>query len=93
MDRRAEQEQQRLRVRHLTSAGTAVQAAVTLAATTKAVTFLRTEPNALYGVVATPSWGTTVWVTNRTTTGFTLHFGTGAPANALVDWLTFRSED
>jgi hypothetical protein len=66
---------------------------VTLAATTKAITFPRSEPDTSYGVVATPSWGTTVWVTNRAKTGFTLNFGTGAPANALVDWLTFRSED
>lgn len=92
-DRRAEEESRRLRVRCLTSAGNQVQLAVTLAATTTAVTFARTEPDTSYGVQATPSWGTTVWVTNRTTTGFTLNFGTGAPANAVVDVLTFRSED
>lgn len=82
----------RLRRRFLTSAGNRVAVAVTTAATSVAVVFARTEVDASYGVVATPSWGTTVWVTNKTTTGCTINFGTGAPAGGTVDLITFRSE-
>lgn len=83
---------QRLRLRFFTSAGTKVAQAVTAAATSVAVTWPRTEVDAAYGVVATPNWGTTCWVSARTTTGCTVNFGTAAPANATVDILTFRSE-
>ena len=50
-----------------------------------------TEPNANYGVVVTPSWGTTTFITAKTTGGFTINFGTTAPAGATVDWLIFRA--
>jgi hypothetical protein len=51
----------------------------------------RVEDDANYQIVATPSWATTVWVTGKTTTGFTLNFGTAAPdANQTVSWLLFR---
>lgn len=82
----------RIRRRFLTPAGNGVRLSVTAAATTKAVTFEREMPDTNYGAVATPNWSTTVYVTNRTTTGFTLNFGTAAPANATVDYVTFRSE-
>jgi len=82
----------RLRRRFLTSAGNKVAQAVTTAASSVAVTFPRTEVDASYGVCATPSWGTTVWVTSKATTGCTINFGTAAPAGASVDYLTFRSE-
>lgn len=49
------------------------------------------EDDANYQIVATPSWNTTVWVTSKSTTGFTLNFGTSAPdANQTVAWLMFR---
>ncbi len=49
------------------------------------------EENADYQIIATPSWATTVFVSNKTTTGFTLNFGTAAPdANQTVSWLLFR---
>lgn len=48
------------------------------------------EPDANYAVVATPSWQTEVWITNKATTGFTINFGTPAPAGASVQWLLFR---
>lgn len=83
---------ERIRRRYLTSAGTKVGQSVTAAATTVAVTFPRTEVDTSYGVLATPNWGTTVWVTTKTTTGCTINFGTAAPANATVDFITFRSE-
>lgn len=82
----------RLQQRFFTPAGNFVQQAVTLAATSVAVVFPREEPDAGYGVVATPNWGTTVWVTNKSTTGCTINFGTGAPANATVDLATFRGD-
>jgi hypothetical protein len=82
----------RLIVRWLTPAGNQVATSVTAAATTVAVTFPRAEADTSYGVVATPNWGTTVWVTNKATTGCTINFGTAAPANASVDLITFRSE-
>jgi hypothetical protein len=82
----------RVRRRFLTSAGNTVAQAVTAAASSVAVTFPRTEVDASYGVVATPNWGTTVWVTNKTTTGCTINFGTAAPASATVDFITFRTE-
>jgi hypothetical protein len=50
----------------------------------------RHEANANYAIVATPSWATTVHVTNKATSGFTLNFGTAAPAGATVQWLLFR---
>lgn len=51
----------------------------------------RTEDDANYQIVATPSWDTTVWVTGQATTGFTLNFGTATPdANQTVSWLLFR---
>lgn len=82
----------RLVRRFLTPAGNRIAVAVTAAATSVAVTFPRSEVDTNFGVVATPNWGTTVWVTNKSTTGCTVNFGTAAPANATVDLITFRSE-
>jgi len=48
------------------------------------------EPDAEYGVVVTPHWDTTVWVTNKTTTGFTVNFGTAPSSDSSLDWLLFR---
>ena len=83
---------QRLRLRFFTSAGNVVAQAVPLAATSVVVTFPREEPDANYGVTATPNWGTTVWVDTKTTTGCTVNFGTAAVAAASIDLITFRSE-
>ena len=84
----------RLRLRHFTAAGNGVNLAVGAGASTLAVTFKRVEPNATYGVTITPAWGTTVWVTNRATTGFTANFGTVAPGGgSTMSFTTFRSED
>lgn len=44
------------------------------------------EADAAYRVRVDPQWGTTTWVTGRTTTGFRINFGTAAPAGALLDW-------
>lgn len=91
MSLRDEERTRRLLLRHLTQGGNAVNVAVTLAATTHAITFPRTESGD-YGVTVTPSWGTTVWVTAKTDTGFTVNFGTAAPALATFDCTTFRTD-
>lgn len=92
-DARADATWKRLLLRWFTQAGNRVAVSVTLAAVAQAVTFARAESDTKYGVIATPNWGTTCWVTAKTLTGCTLNFGTGAPANATVDVATFRSED
>lgn len=55
---------------------------------TPSPTFNQTDTN--YGVVVTPNWNTTVWVTDKATSGFTINFGTNAPANAKFDYFIFR---
>ncbi|MFP4361137.1 MAG: glycosyl hydrolase family 28-related protein [Alphaproteobacteria bacterium] len=51
----------------------------------------RTEDDANYQIVATPSWHTTVIVTNKERKGFRLEFGTPAPDDEqTVSWLLFR---
>ena len=40
-----------------------------------------------YMVLATPSWETTVWITNKTNTNFKGNFGTAAPAGAKIDYI------
>lgn len=83
---------ERLLRRVLTPAGVRVALPVTAAATTVAVTWPRAEGDATYGVLATPSWLTTVRVTSKTTTGCVIDFGTAAPGSATVDVFTFRNE-
>jgi hypothetical protein len=49
------------------------------------------EDNANYTITVTPQWDTTVWVTNKATTGFTINFGTVAPGGgSFVDWQLIR---
>lgn len=84
----------RLRLRHFTPSGTGVNIAVAPAATSLAITFARAESDTNYGVIVTPGWGTTIYVTDKATTGFTANFGTGAPGGGgTIDWATHRSED
>lgn len=78
--------------RYLTAGGTGCNLAVPTGATSLAVTLARREYDAGYGVTVTPSWLTIVAVTAKTTTGFTVTFGTAAPAGATVDYSLFRSE-
>lgn len=63
---------------------------VLTATSTQTVTFSTAHADANYAVFCTPDWNTTCFVTNKTTTGFTLNFGTTAPAGQLVDWLVIR---
>jgi hypothetical protein len=51
-------------------------------ATSIAVNFISPRAIVLYAPSAMPTWNTTVWVSNKTTTGFTINFGTPAPAGA-----------
>jgi hypothetical protein len=92
-DYRWEQAQSMLMQRHLTRAGNKVQLPVPLNATSLAVAAnVPEQTDANYGVQATPNWNTAVWITSKTKTGYTVNFGTMAPANAVIDCLTFRSE-
>ena len=63
---------------------------VTAAATSQTVSFLAAHPDANYSVFCTPNWSTTCYVSNKTTSGFTLNYGTAAPAAQLVDWFVAR---
>lgn len=56
-----------------TAAGVQV-VAVPDGATSVAVTFARREPDTAYGVLATATWDTTVWISSPTTDGCTLNF-------------------
>lgn len=82
----------RLVRRFFTPSGCAVALPVTATATTVTWTFARAEVDANYGIVALPSWLTTVACTAKTTTTCTLTFGTAAPSGATVDLHSFRSE-
>jgi len=88
---RAFQEWKALRFRHLRPGGLGAELAATAGATTTVLLVLP-EPDALYGVCVTPNWGTTVWVTGKTTTQFTANFGTAAGAGNKFDWHVFRRE-
>ena len=70
--------------------GRGINVAVTQGATSIAITFGTPLSDANYGVAVTPNWNTSVWVTGKTATGFTINFGTAAPAGATVDWMIRR---
>lgn len=55
----------------------------------KDVTLEVPEPDLNYGVVATPFWNTSVYVSNKTQTGFRLNFSAGSPGSE-VSWIVFR---
>lgn len=88
------EEWRRIRRRWLTIGGNRVQAALGNGVTSLAVTLPRAEVDDQYGVLALPTWDTTVYLQARTATGFELHFGTATPDDQqTVDWATFRTED
>lgn len=49
-----------------------------------------TEPDTNYGVLVIPHWNTNIWVTGKTTTGFTINFGTAPTVDSSLDWFVFR---
>ena len=64
--------------------------AVAAAATSLAVTLPVTLPSTNYAVYVTPQWNTSYWITGKTTTGFTINFGTAAPTGgSALDWVIF----
>lgn len=69
-----------------------INASVTSGATSiiLPIQFYLNSPDNNFSVQATTNWNTTCWVTNKTTTSFTLNFGTAAPSGATVDWLVMR---
>lgn len=50
----------------------------------------RTEPDTNYGILVTLSWNTTYWISNKTTTGFRIYFGTAPTSDSYLDWFLFR---
>lgn len=48
------------------------------------------EPDDDYAIAITPNWDTTVYVTSKSRSGFTVEFGTAAPASATFDWVLVR---
>lgn len=72
----------------------AVNQAVSSGATTLSVSFsglsLNDQNDASFAVLVTPQWDTTVWVTSKATTGFTINFGTAPGADSALDWLIVR---
>lgn len=54
------------------------------------VTLPRPESDRKFGVQVTPSWPTTLAIAGKSTTGFTVSFGTPAPAHSHIDWLLVR---
>lgn len=61
-------------------------ATVNASSTSVNITFATTKPNTNYSVSVAPSWNTTFYVTNKTTTGFTINFGTAPGSSSPVDW-------
>lgn len=56
-------------------------------AETKSVVFVTPlTVGTTYALVVSPTWNTTVSVVTKLTTGFTVAFGTPAPASASIDW-------
>jgi hypothetical protein len=48
------------------------------------------EPDTNYAVVVETNWGTTHFITAKLKTGFTVNFGTAAPASATMSWMVIR---
>lgn len=91
-DARDEQRYRVLVHRWVTMAGNVVSAPVTATATSLVVVFPRAEVDTNYGVQAFPNWATITSWSGKMTTQVTLNFSVLAPAGAMVDIVTFRSE-
>ena len=50
----------------------------------------RAEADARFAVQVAPSWRTPLAIVGKTTTGFTVSFGTPAPGDAHLDWFLIR---
>lgn len=79
--------------RHLCPGGNGIAVVVPATDTTVDVPLAIAEQDTEYGVVVTPDWLTTVRVTSKTATQFTVDFGTAAPGGGgLIDYIVFRQE-
>jgi hypothetical protein len=67
-----------------------IDLAVPAGGTLVQVAFPRAEADAAYAVSLTPSWLTQVAVSAKAPQGFTVQFGTAAPAGATLDWVLVR---
>jgi len=54
------------------------------------VSFAIAQQDTSFMVALEVSWNTTMWGTAKTKTGFTVNFGTAAPANATFSWAILR---
>jgi hypothetical protein len=64
-----------------------INVGVTADASLLRVSFPTPETDAAYGVQVSPSWPTMSAISDKTAEGFTITFGTPAPASATIDWL------
>lgn len=85
----------RLRLRHFTPSGTGVNIPVAAGSVSLAVVFARQESNTDYGVLVLPGWDTTVSIPDdeKSTSGFTVYFGSAPGTASALQWSTHRSED
>jgi len=67
-----------------------VNVTVTAGFTSISVTLPEPEPDTNYGVIVTPGWDTSVWITDKTTSGFTINFGTPPTVDSALDWFVYR---
>lgn len=61
---------------------------VTQGATTKVINLSMQDGN--FAVSVSPNWNTSYWITSKSYAGFTVNFGTAAPASATIDWMLTR---
>jgi hypothetical protein len=54
------------------------------------VTFAKPEADADYAIIVQSTWMTLDAISEKTATGFTVNFGTEAPADAHIDWMLLR---
>lgn len=59
-------------------------------ATSLVVTFAKAEVDNSYGVQVLLAWNTTSWITSKSTTGFTINFGTAPSGASTLDWSISR---
>jgi hypothetical protein len=64
-----------------------INVGVTADASLLRISFPTPETDAAYGVQVSPSWPTMSAISDKTAEGFTITFGTPAPASATIDWL------
>jgi hypothetical protein len=75
----------------LTGNARGINVAIGSGASSVGITFPNAYAGSNYAVQCTPSYNTTCYITGKSTTGFTINFGTAAPdANQTVDWFVVR---